>query len=153
MHSATLPYARAAPLRRPADPVRNDIGIACLLLHGPFINQKGKSATRCARECCANVSRTVAEMVSGERGGVMRRIYGTFFRFLMPTESESRAASSATQSAAALAFKYTNVSAQTVISHANARIGKLLVLLPRTEFIPVTQFRLLAREFVWVHLA
>lgn len=58
MHSATLPYARAASLRRPADPVRNDIGIARLLLRGPFVNQKGKSATRCARECCANVSRT-----------------------------------------------------------------------------------------------
>jgi len=84
----------------------------------------------------------VAEAVSGEREQRYEPNLWHFLPLLMPTESELCAASSATQSVAALAFKYANVR----ISHVYTRIGKLLV--PQTEFIPVTQFRLLAREFV-----
>lgn len=119
----------------PTDPLCNDIGIVRLLRHEPFVNQ---GVNQCARECCANVS---------------RRRFPASAVALRAKFMALSSAFDANRKRIARCIIRDAIHCARIQIYVSARTGVLLVLLPRTEFILVTQFRLLVREFVWVHLA
>lgn len=121
----------------------NCIGIeACCAIR----KSGNKSMSRVARECCANIVEAFYA-----RGGILRRIYSTFFRSWCQQKANCASCIIRCCNPRPRALLHSRIRTYrciyaSEISYVNARVGKFL-LLPRTEFIPVTQFRLRASLF------
>lgn len=109
---------------------------------------------RAARKSFANISRSVAG-IPGDfdaSDDIIRRIYSTFFRSSMPTESESQRIVVLERIRASETLRVCTRTRVSVDCYPPSPLPPLCMCVATDRvYTPVTQFWLLAREFIWVH--